>query len=80
MNEALLLATVYILGLPVDVHLTDGSVYAGIFHTAAVEKEFDKGMIGTPVLKRVSLMTVSVWRLDVIGSVASDSLDKVEAV
>ncbi|KAL1146968.1 hypothetical protein V6Z11_A10G022200 [Gossypium hirsutum] len=40
MNEALLLATMYILGLPVDVHLTDGSVYAGIFHTAAVEKEF----------------------------------------
>ncbi|TYH21054.1 hypothetical protein ES288_A04G012000v1 [Gossypium darwinii] len=40
MNEALLLATMYILGLPVDMHLTDGSVYSGIFHTAAVEKEF----------------------------------------
>ncbi|PPR94369.1 hypothetical protein GOBAR_AA26300 [Gossypium barbadense] len=40
MNEALLLATMYILGLPGDVHLTDGSVYSGIFHTAAVEKEF----------------------------------------
>ncbi|PPD75551.1 hypothetical protein GOBAR_DD27530 [Gossypium barbadense] len=40
MNEALLLATMYILGLPVDVHLRDGSVYSGIFHTAAVEKEF----------------------------------------
>ncbi|XP_022716913.1 polyadenylate-binding protein-interacting protein 4 isoform X2 [Durio zibethinus] len=40
MNEALLFATMCIIGLPVDVHLKDGSVYSGIFHTASVEKEF----------------------------------------
>ncbi|KAE8680216.1 DEA(D/H)-box RNA helicase family protein isoform 1 [Hibiscus syriacus] len=40
MNEALLLATMSIIGLPVDVHLKDGSVYSGTFHTASVEKEY----------------------------------------
>ncbi|KAK8648574.1 hypothetical protein V6N13_129323 [Hibiscus sabdariffa] len=40
MNEALLLATMCIIGLPVDVHLKDGSVYSGTFHTASVEKEY----------------------------------------
>ena len=40
MNEALLFATMCIIGLPVDVHLKDGSVYSGIFHTASVEKEY----------------------------------------
>ncbi|XP_021288080.1 uncharacterized protein LOC110419387 [Herrania umbratica] len=39
MNEALLFATVCIIGLPVDVHLKDGSVYSGIFHTASVEEK-----------------------------------------
>ncbi|XP_022753135.1 uncharacterized protein LOC111301602 isoform X2 [Durio zibethinus] len=40
MNEALLFATMCIIGLPVDVHLKDGSVYSGIFYTASVEKEY----------------------------------------
>ncbi|KAG4203949.1 hypothetical protein ERO13_A04G017100v2 [Gossypium hirsutum] len=39
-NEALLFATISIIGLQVDVHLKDGSVYSGIFHTASVEKEY----------------------------------------
>ncbi|KAL4333828.1 hypothetical protein GQ457_07G013500 [Hibiscus cannabinus] len=40
MNEALLFATMSIIGLQVDAHLKDGSVYSGIFHTASVEKEY----------------------------------------
>nr|KJB62813.1 hypothetical protein B456_009G437800 [Gossypium raimondii] len=39
-NEALLFVTISIIGLQVDVHLKDGSVYSGIFHTASVEKEY----------------------------------------
>ncbi|XVF03885.1 hypothetical protein REPUB_Repub05bG0031700 [Reevesia pubescens] len=39
-NEALLFATMCIIDLPVDVHLKDGTVFSGIFHTASVEKEY----------------------------------------
>ncbi|KAF4358693.1 hypothetical protein F8388_019897 [Cannabis sativa] len=40
LNEALLFATMCIIGLHVDVHVKDGSVYSGIFHTASVENEY----------------------------------------
>ncbi|KAM5585634.1 hypothetical protein ABKV19_004831 [Rosa sericea] len=40
LSEALLFATMCIIGLPVDVHVKDGSVYSGIFHTASVENEY----------------------------------------
>ncbi|XP_061357712.1 uncharacterized protein LOC133302014 isoform X2 [Gastrolobium bilobum] len=39
-NEALLFATMCIIGLPVDVHVKDGSVYSGIFHTASVDADY----------------------------------------
>ena len=35
-SDSLLLATMCIVGLPVHVHLTDASVYSGIFHTASL--------------------------------------------
>lgn len=38
-SDALLFATMCIVGLPVDVHARDGSIYSGIFHTASVEGE-----------------------------------------
>ncbi|XP_028759524.1 uncharacterized protein LOC114748019 [Neltuma alba] len=38
--EALLFATLCIIGLPVDVYVKDGSVYSGIFHTASVDKDY----------------------------------------
>lgn len=38
-SEALLFTTMYIVGLPVEVHIKDGSIFSGIFHTAS----FDKG-------------------------------------
>ncbi|KAB1227029.1 Polyadenylate-binding protein-interacting protein 3 [Morella rubra] len=40
LSEALILATVCIIGLPVDVHVNDGSIFSGLFHTACVEDEY----------------------------------------
>jgi hypothetical protein len=40
LSEALIFATLCIIGLPVDVHVKDGSVYSGIFHTASAEDEY----------------------------------------
>jgi hypothetical protein len=40
LSEALIFATLCFIGLPVDVHVKDGSVYSGIFHTASVEDEY----------------------------------------
>ncbi|XP_065862369.1 uncharacterized protein [Euphorbia lathyris] len=40
LSEAFLFATMCIIGLPVDVHVRDGSVYSGTLHTASVDKDF----------------------------------------
>lgn len=40
LSEALLFTTMCIVGLPVDVHVKDGSVYSGIFHTASVHADY----------------------------------------
>ncbi|TKY46868.1 Polyadenylate-binding protein-interacting protein 4 [Spatholobus suberectus] len=40
LGEALLFTTMCIVGLPVDVHVKDGSVYSGIFHTASVHADY----------------------------------------
>ncbi|QCD78335.1 uncharacterized protein LOC114189137 [Vigna unguiculata] len=40
LGEALLLTTVCIVGLPVDVHVKDGSVYSGIFHTTSAHADY----------------------------------------
>ncbi|XP_044497770.1 polyadenylate-binding protein-interacting protein 4-like [Mangifera indica] len=40
LSEALIFATMCIIGLPVEVHVKDGSVYSGIFYTASVEKDY----------------------------------------
>ncbi|ESQ54572.1 hypothetical protein EUTSA_v10025144mg [Eutrema salsugineum] len=40
LNEALLVATVCIIGLQVHVHVNDGSVFSGIFYTASLENGF----------------------------------------
>ncbi|XP_021677011.2 uncharacterized protein LOC110662365 isoform X3 [Hevea brasiliensis] len=40
LSEALLFATMCIIGLPVDVHVRDGSVYSGTFHTASIDKDY----------------------------------------
>ncbi|XP_027342548.1 uncharacterized protein LOC113855208 isoform X2 [Abrus precatorius] len=40
LSEALLFTTMCIVGLPVHVHVKDGSVYSGIFHTASVDTDY----------------------------------------
>lgn len=40
LSDAMLVFTMNIIGLPVDVHVKDGSVYSGIFYTASVEDRF----------------------------------------
>ncbi|CAH9052497.1 unnamed protein product [Cuscuta epithymum] len=39
-SDVLLLTTMCIVGLPVDVHVKDGSIYSGIFHTACVDNNY----------------------------------------
>lgn len=45
LNDALLFATICIIGLPVDVHVKDGSIYSGIFYTACVDDDYG-GYVG----------------------------------
>lgn len=40
LGESLLLTTMSIIGLPVEVHIIDGSIFSGIFHTASVENGY----------------------------------------
>uniref|UniRef100_A0A2P2K1Q8 Polyadenylate-binding protein-interacting protein 4-like isoform X4 n=1 Tax=Rhizophora mucronata TaxID=61149 RepID=A0A2P2K1Q8_RHIMU len=40
LNEALLFATMCMVGFPVDVHVRDGSVYSGTFHTASLADDY----------------------------------------
>ncbi|GAB4846149.1 hypothetical protein Ancab_025147 [Ancistrocladus abbreviatus] len=41
LGEALLFTTMCIIGLPVEVHIKDGSIYSGVFHTAnCVENDY----------------------------------------
>lgn len=47
LTESLLFATLCLVGLPVDVHVKDGSVYSGVFHTASVEKGYGEWSILT---------------------------------
>lgn len=39
-GDALLFAMMCIIGMPVDVHAKDGSIYSGIFHTASVDEDY----------------------------------------
>ncbi|XP_042008286.1 uncharacterized protein LOC121756922 isoform X1 [Salvia splendens] len=40
LGDALLFTTMCIIGMSVDVHARDGSVYSGIFHTASVDNDY----------------------------------------
>ncbi|KAL8462540.1 hypothetical protein ACS0TY_033540 [Phlomoides rotata] len=39
-GDALLFTMMCIIGMPVDVHAKDGSIYSGIFHTASVDEDY----------------------------------------
>ncbi|XP_011013194.1 PREDICTED: uncharacterized protein LOC105117280 isoform X3 [Populus euphratica] len=79
LNEALLFATMCIIGLPVDVHIRDGSVYFGTFHTVSFDKE--NGI----VLKEARLTTkgkssANVGNGSVIETLVILSVDIVQVV
>lgn len=40
LSEALLFTTFRLIDLRVDVHVKDGSIYSGIFHTASVDADY----------------------------------------
>ncbi|XP_021892991.1 uncharacterized protein LOC110810968 isoform X3 [Carica papaya] len=68
LSEALLFATMCIIGLPVDVHVKDGSVYSGIFYTACVEKDY--GI----VLKKAKLTKKGTSDTNVTGGTVVETL------
>lgn len=41
-NDALIFTTISIVGFLVDVHVKDGSIYSGTFHTASVDDGYCK--------------------------------------
>ncbi|KAK4275862.1 hypothetical protein QN277_018876 [Acacia crassicarpa] len=88
--EALLFATMYIIGLPVDVHVKDGSVYSGIFHTASVDKDYGiilkkarmtkKGKGDTNVGKEGLIDTLVIESGDLVQVVAKGVMLPVDGV
>lgn len=39
-GDALLMATICAVGLPVEAHIKDGSIYSGVFHTASLDEGY----------------------------------------
>ncbi|XP_019415578.1 PREDICTED: uncharacterized protein LOC109327049 isoform X2 [Lupinus angustifolius] len=76
MSDALLFTTICIIGLPVDVHVRDGSVYSGIFHAASVDADYGvvlkkarmtkKGMFDTNVGTEVVVDTLVILANDLV--------------
>lgn len=52
LSEALLLSTMSIIGLPVEVHIKDGSIFSGIFHTASLHKGYGIALKKAKMIKK----------------------------
>ncbi|CAO2836305.1 unnamed protein product [Amaranthus hypochondriacus] len=52
LGESLLLTTMSIIGLPVEVHIIDGSIFSGIFHTASVENGYGIALKKAKMIKK----------------------------
>ncbi|KAK1440059.1 hypothetical protein QVD17_05884 [Tagetes erecta] len=78
-NDALLLTTMCLIGLPVDVHIKDGSVYSGIFHTASVHDSYAIVLKRAKMVKKGSCNS-NVANEDVIGTLIIQSKDLVQVV
>ncbi|XP_030542951.1 polyadenylate-binding protein-interacting protein 4 [Rhodamnia argentea] len=77
LGESLLYATVCIVGLPVDVHVRNGSVYSGIFHTASVEgvilkkaRMTKKGRSNSNVASGCMIETLVILVVDLVQVIA----------
>ncbi|KAJ0734176.1 putative ataxin 2, SM domain-containing protein [Helianthus annuus] len=80
-NDALVLTTMCLIGLSVDVHIIDGSVYSGIFHTASLHHHH----LYAIVLKRAKMTkkgrcNSNVANKDVIATLVIQSDDLVQIV
>ncbi|KAL8033574.1 hypothetical protein ABFX02_13G168100 [Erythranthe guttata] len=83
-GDALLLTTMCIVGMPVDVHAIDGSVYSGIFHTASVDEDYavvlkkarmiKKGNLDANVVNGALIETLVVPSEDLVQVVAKGVL------
>ncbi|CAI0437184.1 unnamed protein product [Linum tenue] len=89
-SDALLIATMCIIGLPVDVHVRDGSVYSGIFHTAYGDKEYGvvlkqakltkKGNCNVNVSVGSMVETLIIFSSDLVQVVAKGVLHPAEGI
>lgn len=80
LGDALLFTTMCIIGMAVDVHAKDGSVYSGTFHTASVDKDYaivlkkarmiKKGNQDTNVVNGTLIETLIVRSEDLVQVVA----------
>ncbi|XP_024966284.1 uncharacterized protein LOC112506461 [Cynara cardunculus var. scolymus] len=78
-NDALLLTTMCIIGFPVDVHIKDGSIYSGIFHTASVDDHYAIVLKRARMIKKGSCDS-NVANEGVIGTLVIQSEDLVQVV
>ncbi|KAL4395661.1 hypothetical protein HN51_000139 [Arachis hypogaea] len=79
LSEALLLTTMCIIGLPVDVHVKDGSVYSGIFHTASVDSDYGIVLKKARMTKKGKGKT-NVGKEDLVDTLVVLSCDLVQVV
>nr|XP_043619345.1 polyadenylate-binding protein-interacting protein 4 isoform X2 [Erigeron canadensis] len=78
-NDALLLTTMCLIGLSVDVHIKDGSVYSGIFHTASVDDHYAIVLKSAKMIKKGTCKS-NVASEDVIETLVIHSKDLVQVV
>ncbi|KAL6651433.1 hypothetical protein ACP70R_010358 [Stipagrostis hirtigluma subsp. patula] len=88
--EALLLATLCMVGLPVEVQVRDGSAYAGVLHTACVDggygivlkkaRKVAKGKDDTNLALGAFVETLVVLSDDLVQVIAKDLLLPIKGV
>ncbi|KAF3794930.1 Polyadenylate-binding protein-interacting protein 4 [Nymphaea thermarum] len=67
-NDALVYTTMCVVGLPVEVQVKDGSIYAGIFHTACIERDYGV------VLKMARMIRRGINTEGLVGEAIIDTL------
>ncbi|PSR95610.1 Polyadenylate-binding protein [Actinidia chinensis var. chinensis] len=79
LSDALLFTTMCIIGLPVDVHVKDGSIYTGIFHAARVENDYGI-MLKKARMTKKGKCDSNVANWDLIETLVVQSNDLVQVI
>ncbi|GFZ07427.1 hypothetical protein Acr_19g0003640 [Actinidia rufa] len=80
LSDALLFTTTMcIIGLPVDVHVKDGSIYTGIFHAARVENDYGI-MLKKARMTKKGKCDSNVANWDLIETLVVQSNDLVQVI